>query len=148
MEWKIEVNERNERKRNIINKEMEIRTEREILLEKVEKLFEEKLNIDIKTEWTRHIGKKKMIQVRLRSWREKEEIMKKESMLRENKIFIDYDRTKKEREIQKRIVEFGKRKKEGRKKVTVKYKKLLIDDTWYGTWYGRERTKTAEDKKV
>lgn len=55
--------------------------------------------------------------------------MKKESMLRENKIFIDYDRTKKEREIQKRIVEFGKREKEDGKKVTVKYKKLLIDDT-------------------
>lgn len=73
-----------------------------------------------------------MIQVRLESWREKEEIMKKESILGENKIFIDHDKTKKEREreIQKKIVEFEKREKEGRKKV--KYKKLLIDDTWYG----------------
>lgn len=73
-----------------------------------------------------------MIQIRLESWRKKEEIMKKESILGDNKIFIDHDRTKKEREIQKRIVEFGKREKQGRKKVTVKYKKLFIDYTWYG----------------
>lgn len=43
--------------------------------------------------------------------------MKKESILGENKIFIDHDRMKKEREIQKKIVEFGKREKESRKKV-------------------------------
>lgn len=77
-----------------------------------------------------------MIQIRLESWREKEKIMKKESILGENKIFIDHDRTKKEREreIQKKIVEFGKKEKESRKKV--KYKRLLIDDTGMKTRHG------------
>lgn len=91
-QWKKWEKEKHNHQRNG-NKNREKNTTKE-----GRKTLQRKIDIDIKTEWTHCIGKRKMIQVRLESWREKEEIMKKESILGENKIFIDHDRTKKERE--------------------------------------------------
>lgn len=50
-----------------------------------------------------------MTQVKFRKWEDKSKVMQNKRKLGDKKIYIDSDRTKKEREIQKQIVEQAKK---------------------------------------
>lgn len=46
-------------------------------------------------------------------------------------IFIDYDMTKEEREVQRRLKERARKEREGGKKVKVGYRKMYIESELY-----------------
>lgn len=57
--------------------------------------------------------------------------MQNKKKLGDKKIYIDNDRTKKERGVQKKIVAQAKRYRLENRRVQIKFWKLEIDDKWY-----------------
>lgn len=72
-----------------------------------------------------------MIQVKFRRWEDKSKVMENKRRLGNKKIYIDNDRTKKEREIQKKIVAQAKKCRLENRSVQIKFWKLKIEDKWY-----------------
>lgn len=72
-----------------------------------------------------------MTQVKFRKWEDKSKVMQNKRKLGDKKIYIDSDRTKKEREIQKQIVKQRKNCRLENKRMEIKVWKLRIEDKWY-----------------
>lgn len=53
-----------------------------------------------------------MLIVKLKSWQQKKEILAKKRKLKDKKLYIDNDLTKKERDVQKEIAKIAKMKRE------------------------------------
>lgn len=71
----------------------------------MENFFKDKLNIELKIKKTRTIGKGKIIQARIKEKDKKDLIMRDKYKLGKEQIFIEHDRTKRERETQRKVVE-------------------------------------------
>ncbi|KAF5300554.1 hypothetical protein FQR65_LT09175 [Abscondita terminalis] len=66
----------------------------------------------------------------------KKEVTKEKNKLREIKVFIDDDQTKKEREIQKPIEKKAKRQEKEGKRIKVGYRAVWMDGTKEGVFGG------------
>lgn len=133
-EGRLERKEKQEKKNNIIIKGLPFVQGKE--KETVENLIQKDLHLSIKPKEILVIGKdRRILLVKLHTWQEKQEIMKKKSLLKEKeetkKIFITNDYTTEEMKAQKQILEIaGTYQKEG-KRVKIAYKKLRIEDKWW-----------------
>lgn len=76
-------------------------------------------------ETARVINEGKMIQEKLKRWEDKRKVMQNERKLGDKRIYIDYNRIKKEREVQKTIVEQAKKCRLENRSVQRKFWKLL-----------------------
>jgi hypothetical protein len=74
---------------------------------------------------------KDQVLVEMEEWSRKEKVMEKKGKLRKKeeteKIFIDNDFTKQEREIQKKLRTIAKEEKKEGKEVKVRYRKITIE---------------------
>lgn len=77
-----------------------------------------------------------MLIAKLKSWQQKKEILAKKSKLKDKKLYIDNDSTKKERDVQKEIAKIAKMKRERGDQVKIGYRKLMSTK---GLSYGRKR---------
>lgn len=69
-----------------------------------------------------------MLIVKLKSWQQKKEILAKKSKLKDKKLYIDNDSTKKERDVQKEIAKIAKMKRERGDQVKIGYRKLMVNE--------------------
>lgn len=77
---------------------------------------------------------REVVIIELEDWETKEKIMKEKKKLREkymNKIYIDHDLTREEREVQRRIRERAKKEREEGKRIKIGYKKINIEGKLY-----------------
>lgn len=129
LELEGEMRKREERKRNIIIKGVEVKRERwEGLKEEVEEIVKQ-TGVVTKIEGTRRIGKKngerrEMVWIRLSSVKEKIEVMKGKRNLRE---WILDDLTEKERKIEWLIKREAERKRREGRRVRIGFVKLLVE---------------------
>lgn len=68
--------------------------------------------------------------------------MKKKENLGKEPIYMDNDKTKKEREAQKKIVNIAKEYKEKNKETEIKYGRLKVEEKWY-RWNERKNNLEA-----
>lgn len=151
----MERKEREERKLSVIIKGMEVGRQYKNLESEVGKFLRDNIETDADIEIARVINGGKMIQVKFRRWEDKSKVMQNKKKLGDKKIYIDNDRTKKEREVQKKLVAQAKRYRLENRRVQIKFWKLEIDDKWYKwneakeeleeeTFFQEKRTKKAE----
>lgn len=76
-------------------------------------------------------SKKEIALVELKDWKAKQKIMIEKNKLGERKIYIDHDLTKKERKVQRMIIERAREERVKGRKVKVGYRKLIIDGTQF-----------------
>lgn len=131
MEIMREKKDREERKNNIIIKGLNVGKGRNGLEKKVEEFVKERLGVEAKVERARLIGGGRVIQAKIKDQENKRRIMESKSRLGKEEIYIENDRTVKEREIQRKIVKMAKEQKAQEKEVVVRYWKLKIEDKWY-----------------
>lgn len=119
MEWINEKTERQNRKKNIIIKGLDVDKVREKM--DLEKYIEEALKIEVKIKRVNEIKtkeKRKWMIAELDSWERKREVMEKKRNL-EKGVIIEDDLTRKEREIQEKLREIAKEEK---RRATIKQK--------------------------
>jgi hypothetical protein len=76
------------------------------------------------------INKDKMVLVKIEIWEQKKNIMLNKSKLKEKKgerIYIDDDLTKEEKETQKKLRELAREEKDRGKSVKIGYRKIQIN---------------------
>lgn len=112
MEIMMEKKDREERKNNIIIKGLNVGKGRNGLEKKVEEFVKERLRVEAKVERARLIGGGRVIQAKIKDQENKRRIMESKSRLGKEEIYIENDRTVKEREIQRKIVKMAKEQKE------------------------------------
>ncbi len=128
--WK-EDKEREERKNNIMI--FGWNTEGKVDKEKVVQLLDREIGVESEAKEIEEVrevggGKKKMVWVRMKKWEKKKEIMEKKGKLKGKKVFIEHDRTKKEREDQKELSRRARlAKAEGAKNVKLGFGKMWVD---------------------
>lgn len=127
MEWKFELKERENKKNNILIRGLDIGTYGIQIQEKVEEFLKGKLQVETEVKKVRVMGRRKIVQVQLKDWKDKKEIIRKKKNLGEERIFIEHDRTKRKREAQKRIVNIANKGRE----IMIRYMKIKIDNTWH-----------------
>ncbi|KAH0814792.1 hypothetical protein GEV33_007999 [Tenebrio molitor] len=80
------------------------------------------------------INKDKMILAKIESWEQKKNIMLSKSKLKEKKgerMYIDDDLTKEERETQKQLRELAREERDRGKRVKIGYRKIQINGDWF-----------------
>lgn len=128
LEEKLEENERRERKNNIVItglEEVGASVEKE-----VEEWMKKELRVEIKVKKAYKINKGRMIVATLENWEQKRNLMENKKKLKERsgeKIYIDDDLTKNEREIQRQLREMAKEERKRGKRANVGYKKIWIE---------------------
>jgi len=63
----------------------------------------------------------------MEKWEDKEKVMQNKSKLGNEQIYIDHDRSKEERTVQKKIVELAREEKKQGKEVKIKFWKISIN---------------------
>lgn len=107
----MEKKDREERKNNIIIKGLNVGKGRNGLEKKVEEFVKERLGVEARVERARLVGGGRMIQAKIKDQENKRRIMESKSRLGKEEIYIENDRTVKEREIQRKIVKMAKEQK-------------------------------------
>ncbi|CAG5079351.1 Protein of unknown function [Cotesia congregata] len=131
--WK-ENKEKEERKNNVMIFGWNV--EGKIDKEKVTQFIKSEIEVesavdDIEEVRSRGEGEKKMVWIRMKNWEKKKEIMENKSKLKGKKVFIENDRTKKEREEQKELNRRARwAKAEGAKEVKLGFGRLWVDGEW------------------
>ncbi|KAJ8956684.1 hypothetical protein NQ318_014039 [Aromia moschata] len=126
---RMEKLEGDKRRKNIVIQGIKMNTnDTKILKQNVEKLIETELGIKIKTESARKIGEKTCL-VELISKDDKNTVMQNKSKLKnmQDKVYINDDLSKKEREIQTRLRKIAKEERDKGNSVKVGFQKLIID---------------------
>lgn len=124
----IEVNERKGRKNNIVIRGLGTTDKAGNIKDVARKWLEQKFEIKdkIKLVHTAGFEGKEITIVELDEWKTKEKIMKEKSKLRGEKIYIDHDMTREEREVQRKIRMRAREEKEAGRIVKVGYRKIFI----------------------
>ncbi|KAH0814053.1 hypothetical protein GEV33_008739 [Tenebrio molitor] len=130
LETKMENEERRRRKNNIVITGWRSEgSSKQQSREKVEKFIKENIG-EAKVKDCYNINKDQIL-VQMEEWSGKEKVMKQKGKLRGNrateKIFIDNDLTKKEREIQKKIRAIAREERRQGKDLKVGYMKITIE---------------------
>lgn len=135
LERRIEMNDRIERRKNIIIKGLEVKEGRR------REAVEELLNVigaKVEIKETRKIGRGgegkegEIAWVRLGSEEQKREVWEKKKMLRGRKERITDDLTWKERRMRWKLEEIAREEERKGKRVWISYGKLKIDGIWWG----------------
>lgn len=132
LESKVEKQERDRRRNNIVIKGMEIEDNQ--IKEGVEQLVKDKLNIEVKVKHGYSVKgreNKKMLIVEMNAWGYKKEIMDKKGLLKGTKIYIDNDETLEERKIQAELRSIAREERKKGKEAKVGYQKIFIDGERY-----------------
>jgi hypothetical protein len=127
-EEKLERKEKQEIRNNIVIKNIKFKSA--TIKEEVKTFIQQKLETDVEVIDTIEINDNMTI-VKLENWEQKKQVMKNKSKLRGEKIYIDGELTRREREIQKKIVEVAKDKIKNGDKAKVGYKKLILNGKVY-----------------
>lgn len=126
----MERRERKERENNIIIRGLQLTSKQPEELERsIRDNIKRHLDVDCKIKMAAKIGED-LLRVELESNHDKQKIMRNKRRLRnlqDSRIFINWDLTKKEREIQKQIRDHAKEEKNKGKRVLVKYQKLIVN---------------------
>lgn len=127
---KIEKLESENRKKNIVVQGLTINTEdRKLLKENMEKFIEEEIGVKTTIKSAHRLGRKTCL-LELYSQENKIEVMQNKTKLRNrqgDKIFINDDLTREERDIGKKIRQKAKEEKINGKKVKMGFMKLIVD---------------------
>lgn len=149
MKKAVEIIEKNRRKNNIVMNGLKMDTnEPGTLKEGIKGFFNKQLQIDITPTTVKKIGENACV-IELRSEEEKHEIMTKKYKLRNvvgEKVFINDDLTKEEKEKQKHLRNFAKNEKEKGKDVKIGYNKVLVNqEEWRWNKIKRELEKPPKN---
>lgn len=123
------------KKNNIVIRGLEAKDKP--IKEIVTKFIEEKFKVGeaIVEVWINGPKENEIIIVEMRSWEEKQVIMKNKNILkgkgREKEVYIDHDLTKEERGVQRKLRELAKEEEKKGNDVRVGYRKMKIGDEWY-----------------
>lgn len=160
LENKIEFNEREKKRNNIIIRGLEMDTgSQERVKAGIAAFLQEKLGVKINIVKVQKINDY-MAVVEVNGWEEKQEIMMRKGKLKEitdMKVYIDHDLTKKEQEIQQKIREISRQERKEGKEVRVGFNKLWINgEKWMWNrgkqilekWKGNGQLGVALDKNV
>lgn len=133
MEAKVERQEKEKRRRNLIIKKVEIQG---TIKETVERIFE-RIGVQAKVEEAREVGrrgldgKEGMIEVKMETLEDKAMVMRKKANLKGRNERIEDDLTWKERRMQWLIRERAEEEKGKGKRVIIRYGKLIVNgETW------------------
>jgi hypothetical protein len=126
-EEKIEKLEKDKIRNNLIVTGMRMDTEDEELLRNtMEKMINKELSLNVKVKKVYKIGQDKYNE-EMNKWNEKLMVLKTKGKLRGKEIYIDSALTLTEREIQKNIRDFAKKKRINGVTARVKYQGVEID---------------------
>lgn len=133
IERRMERREREERKRNVLIKGVEVKEGRRRIA--IEEVFAS-IGVKVEIEGVKRIGGvleggREMILVRLKDEEQKKEIWDKKKMLRGRKERIMEDWTWKERRMRWRLEEMAKEEEKKGRKVRISYGKIRIDEKWW-----------------
>jgi hypothetical protein len=106
----------------------------------VEEWLERKIGVKVNVMEAFKINKDKMMLAKIESWKQKKNIMLNKSKLKEKKderMYIDDDWTKEERETQKKLRELAREERDRGKRVKIGYRKIHINGEWF-RWNERE----------
>ncbi|KAK4875255.1 hypothetical protein RN001_011677 [Aquatica leii] len=147
LERRVEVMEREKRRKNLVIREMEGQERREERKKQLDKLFKNLLGFEkgIRDAIKLASG---LILVTLDSVEVKLQILKKKGKLRRTRIFIDEDTTPVERQVQKNIrMEERKLKEEG-KRTKIGFMKLWVEGEKMHWNVKENKLKRREPKKL
>lgn len=143
----LELLEKDKKKNNVVMVGRSIDTaEPKLLKEAMNKFMDQYLGLKIQVKEAHKLGEKICL-IELNDGNDKEKIMKNKQKLKsikEERIYINHDLTKKEREIRNLISDKAKIEKQNGKEVKVGYKKLTIDGE---KWMWNRGTDTLERSK-
>lgn len=144
---KMEKFEIDKRKNNIVIEGMKDNSkDLKTLKLNIKNIIETNLGVEPKMKQARPIGGNKYL-VELETYENKMEIMNKKKELKkvkEQKIFINNDLTKHEREIQKEIRTFAEKMRQNGHNVKAGYRKITVDNKIW-TWNDKERKLVARE---
>lgn len=148
LENTVEWMEKEKRKNNIVMYGLKIDTnDSKTLKQATEKFMEQQLNINVRVNTANKIGDKTCL-IKLETEQDKEEIMKNKSKLRNlttDKVYINNDLTKKEKEKQKYINERAKQEISAGKTVKIGFNKIIINGT---EWRWNKDKEKLEEKTI
>jgi len=147
LEWEKEKKERERRRNNItirgVDKWGENNLEQEVK-EFIKEYLE--LEVEIGKAFKLRIGGGRYIVVAmLENWEQKRDIMRKKRELKE-RIFIDDDLTKKEREMQGYLREKAKEEKVKGNRAKIGYAKIWVNDKCY--WWNEREKRLTEERRM
>jgi len=144
MERKIELREREERKRNFLIKGLVVKEgKRKEAVEEIFKILEVKADIE-EVKRIGGEGEREMAVVRMSSEEQKKEVMRKKWRLKGRKEIIMEDWTWGERKMRWKLEEIAKKEEREGKKVSIGYGKIKIGEQW---WRWDEREEVLRDGK-
>lgn len=138
IEWKLEMNERKEKRRNVVIKRLD---ETERGLRGVKRLLEDKLRISPEIEEVKDLGSGRGVVVTFKNEADKKEVMRKKKELRGRKEIIEDDMTWKERSIKWKLRQIAEEETRKGKRVTVRYGRIWIEGKWWKWDEEREQLK-------
>lgn len=129
---KLEVMDREKRRNNVVVQGLQINTKNEyVLKDGMQDFLKKRLEVDVHVKNAIRIGDKTCL-IQLGNTTDKIEVMKNKSKLRnlkDERIYINEDWSKEEREIQKTIRMVAKEEEKKGKTVKIGYRKLIIGNT-------------------
>lgn len=147
LEDRLEMLEREKRKNNVIINGMKMDVEdKKVLKEVMENMFEKEMQIKVDVKAAHKLGERTCL-IELEKEREKELIMNNKHKLkdlRSERIYINHDMTKMEREKAKEIRKTAKQEMEKGKKVKIGYNKIVVEGT---SWRWNRNTEKLEISK-
>lgn len=132
IEERVENEEKRKKKNNIIIKGAQIDVTS--INRSVEDFLRKELEVETKINTAYKLESKtttEMIVVQMESWEKKKEVMQTKNKLKNTKIYIDNDLTKKEREIQMEIRKIAFEEKKKGKRTKISYQALKVNDEVY-----------------
>jgi hypothetical protein len=106
----------------------------------VEEWLEREIGVKVNVKEAFKINKDKRMLAKIESWEQKKNIMLNKTKLKEKKderMYIDDDLTKEERETQKKLRELAREERDRGKRVKIGYRKIQINGEWF-RWDERE----------
>ena len=140
LEWRAEMNERKEKKNNVI---IAGKFEFKNVKVDVKKWIEDTLGIEAKISDAWKIADEITV-IKCENFEEKKKIYEERKKLKGSNIFLSDDYTKKEREIQKELKRRSIEEKQKGKKIMIRYKKLIVNGA---EWVWDENKKDLFRKK-
>ncbi|EFN89266.1 hypothetical protein EAI_04509 [Harpegnathos saltator] len=148
MERRIEINEREERRKNVIIGGL--RGGEKEVGERLRKMFKD-MGIKVEVKGVKRIGRGKeneegRIMMRMDRVKEEKEIMLRRRELREKGIRIDDDLTWRERKMRWKLEEIAREERERGKSIWGKYGKIQIDGKWWRCNEEEEELRDSEGR--
>ncbi|KAH0812087.1 hypothetical protein GEV33_010708 [Tenebrio molitor] len=138
IEEKMEQREKKERKNNVIITGIGAKSGN--IERGMEEWLGREIGVKVNVKEAFKINKDKMMLAKIESWEQKKNILLNKSKLKEKedeRMYIDDDLTKEEREIQKKLRELAREERNKGKRVKIGYRKIQINGEWF-RWDERE----------